>query len=714
MADTISYASCNDDLNNLMAAAAAGKADSIVALTQTLRQAEPTCSDDWEPAITRFWINGLETVAQALAGATLPAEMTELIRAMLIAGLDSAILRALYEQLVRQQYPDSANPDGLLAALGLKQEDIKLNRIALKWDVLSQLKPGAWYYERALGTGEVLSYDDVTNEVKIKDTRKHSLSLKIFLDSVIIVKGDTPLHKWLKEGKVPETKIPADELEKEVRSSVFTAANLPMNLTRAFLVPRCLTDTKLKNLTTINANEKNTGADQTNSWDASRSIQELTERLRIAIAGEISLTPETACDNVSNILKATAAREEHAGLFALSLAILQENLGDASDWLKTVIGELSENAVVWNDDELFAEVSDKLPGKQIPAWFKVTKIARGAEYLIDHTFTLPFKLWTHTEKILLPKDEQPMFHDKVEETLKTGKCSADMLFWVWKSKYDDLKGTYLVNSPLLFKTLLKEVKGSYLKAQRDLHRMLLSDDKFQRQLMNNGEEKYVASLIRSAKTMTLLTKDERQSLLVQIVRIYPQFISLVEEKKTTSERAVIPQITSARSYKLRQLALDTIINKLIPENRRAIETARDFGDLRENSEFKFAKERQRFLNQRRSDLERTLSSGIRIVDFSNIDSPTNVVPGCTVVLKFADGSEQHYHILGVLDTNPEKNILSFETLLAKSVLYHKRGDEIETPDGKKAVISTISALSDDLLDWLAGEPEESELQSLLA
>ena len=51
-------------------------------------------------------------------------------------------------------------------------------------------------------------------------------------------------------------------------------------------------------------------------------------------------------------------------------------------------------------------------------------------------------------------------------------------------------------------------------------------------------------------------------------------------------------MTSSRSYRARQKHLERIMTVEIPENSKEIEVARSYGDLRENAEFKYAKERQ--------------------------------------------------------------------------------------------------------------------------
>jgi transcription elongation GreA/GreB family factor len=60
---------------------------------------------------------------------------------------------------------------------------------------------------------------------------------------------------------------------------------------------------------------------------------------------------------------------------------------------------------------------------------------------------------------------------------------------------------------------------------------------------------------------------------------------------------------------------DDLVTKRIPQNRQDIQIARSYGDLRENFEYKSAKEQQRVLSRQKSEVERDLARA-RGTDFS--------------------------------------------------------------------------------------------------
>ena len=80
--------------------------------------------------------------------------------------------------------------------------------------------------------------------------------------------------------------------------------------------------------------------------------------------------------------------------------------------------------------------------------------------------------------------------------------------------------------------------------------------------------------------------------MAKVLRKYPELQDIVTPPNSTIKKKEIP-FTSSRSFE-RQQQLEKIMKIDIPENSK-IEVARSYGDLRENTEFKYAKERQGLL-----------------------------------------------------------------------------------------------------------------------
>jgi len=231
---------------------------------------------------------------------------------------------------------------------------------------------------------------------------------------------------------------------------------------------------------------------------------------------------------------------------------------------------------------------------------------------------------------------------------------------------------------------------------------------FLRFLLADGDRGAVASFVTAVQHARTLSPGEQQSLLVKIVRLFPDVRDVVERaaarqagrrgKAASTERL----FTSARSYELRRRELDEIVNEKIPANSRAIAHARGYGDLRENAEYKAAKEMQRVLARRRAELERDLAT-VAPTDFSSASAADRVAPGVTVEIETPDGNRNAYTILGLWDTDPDRGILSYKTPVAQCLLGHRVGDTVHLPGDREAVIRSISPLSEDMRRWVRGE-----------
>jgi len=108
------------------------------------------------------------------------------------------------------------------------------------------------------------------------------------------------------------------------------------------------------------------------------------------------------------------------------------------------------------------------------------------------------------------------------------------------------------------------------------------------------------------------------------------------------------------------------------------------GDLKENAEYHAAKEKQAETLMRIQELETRLRNA-EITDDLNVDRSEARI-GATVTIKDIDADiEFTYTLVGSMESNPEKGLLSVKSPLANGVLGKKEGEEFEAilPRGPK-------------------------------
>jgi transcription elongation factor GreA len=119
--------------------------------------------------------------------------------------------------------------------------------------------------------------------------------------------------------------------------------------------------------------------------------------------------------------------------------------------------------------------------------------------------------------------------------------------------------------------------------------------------------------------------------------------------------------------------LETVKRREVAER---IKSAREFGDISENSEYDDAKNEQALLESRIAKLKEQLRSA-RVIDTSDI--PKDVVSiGSKVKVKYVDdGETDEYEIVGSAEADPGNRRLSNESPVGRAVLGHKKGDVVE-------------------------------------
>ena len=136
-----------------------------------------------------------------------------------------------------------------------------------------------------------------------------------------------------------------------------------------------------------------------------------------------------------------------------------------------------------------------------------------------------------------------------------------------------------------------------------------------------------------------------------------------------------PLYATPERIEAKRLELKHLAEVEIPANRRAIEEARELGDLSENFEYKSARQRHEYLAVRASALNQDLAR-VRPIDVSQVKGD-QVVIGCRVRLSSTQASERTITILGPWESEPLKDILSSEADLSQKLLGLKPGDEVK-------------------------------------
>jgi transcription elongation factor GreA len=104
--------------------------------------------------------------------------------------------------------------------------------------------------------------------------------------------------------------------------------------------------------------------------------------------------------------------------------------------------------------------------------------------------------------------------------------------------------------------------------------------------------------------------------------------------------------------------------------------AREHGDLRENAEYKAAKERQSFLQARAAQLHRRLAA-LNMVNLDRIPRDKVGLGSVVTVVVPDSGDETIFEIVVPEDADPTIGRISPSSPIGKCLLGHEQGDSVE-------------------------------------
>ena len=339
-------------------------------------------------------------------------------------------------------------------------------------------------------------------------------------------------------------------------------------------------------------------------------------------------------------------------------------------------GEQIEDQAVWdlvNDLPAFMEA---LPATR-------NKLAL-ASYKHHHpeTWEADFTDLLNQSQMKLAGDIVQLFNDagkadEIKETLtrlvNQHQASSELMLWLGKSRSD----TYAdILGPEVFRAMITAMERDQFNEKRTsrLNDFIMGDMDLLPELIEAADLEVVKDLTRALQFSSCFDDMDKRSLLGRIVKIYPAIQALISGEATTSEDRGL--LVSWDSLLRRRSEYTELVQKKIPENSKEIAVARSYGDLRENHEYKAAKEMQKLLMKRKAELEMDLTRA-RGTDFAEVNT-SSVNPGTRVRVKeLSQQKDEIYTILGAWDSDPESGIISYLSPFAKNLISKSVGDTFE-------------------------------------
>ena len=344
------------------------------------------------------------------------------------------------------------------------------------------------------------------------------------------------------------------------------------------------------------------------------------------------------------------------------------------------------------------ECEEDLPGlaDQMPAKFHsrfldlVTRVypEKWKDIVLNLLHNTATKFSGESAHFLIDREESKLLIKSLSTTLDEQTLRASVLLWMIKfrklSKFEKLLEKLM--TPQLLTAVFSAIDYESLQnatTRRIPLAEILSDDKeLLRDILTKGTAENAKDLAQALILNPGFEDLSKRSLLARFIKLYPEIQDILDDSgSSSSDVSTVATddslIVSQSSYDKKMADLDELNKEKIPANSQAIEAAREHGDLRENAEYHMAKDEQKVLLARQSELQTDLMRA-KPTDFT--DAPADAVGiGSIVNLSNTDsGESQKYTILGAWDSDPDENVLSYLTPLGQKLLGKKVDDLVET------------------------------------
>lgn len=647
-----------------------------------------------------------ETIAKSEAMARICIELAEK------DALEGQVFRSALHNAVKYLLPPYISSQSVLKAVGARDADVQASEVASRLRKLQKIKSGCLVYlSDSKIWGKVATIDKGTATLGINSLAAGnllSLPISSALSTAVFFDANPEMFNIL----VPDKhRLPAAPKFKDIFShhalTELSETRLKEILTR-LLVPECMTIDTFQvwwSETPQAAAVRGKRA----PWDA-RSVLELSTILTpLEASGGAKLgTEETAkLAKLFGHLRVPMAAKDVTMLgdcIAMLAAVnpmpvltemFQPLRGRAPFWPAEV-----SNVQIGRELEVWGHISMKL----LPAFVKASKVVYTEQELAEFGCILPLRCLSLLFESLDPKVVAGAI-------VSRQKLSSDILLYLWKNRTKLPRNLVsIVDMNHVAEAISAEgLPKEWTAAERELKRTLFEKAEFQKFLIENADGD-IPSIIDALQRVRTFQMGECQSLLVKLSRHSEELKAHIENEGgkrlmgagDTDAPAAQPDITSQASFTKLAKELEDLITVQIPENVKAIEHARGFGDFRENAEYDAAKERRRFLHRRRSELENLVAT-IQTTNFKNIKLNDYVVLGSTVTLADASGKTTDYYVLGALDGDPDNNRISYKTKLGEILMTTKVGDTVKLPGLGDRTVKAVSALPEAMRKELAEE-----------
>src|SRR5665213_1384329 len=282
------------------------------------------------------------------------------------------------------------------------------------------------------------------------------------------------------------------------------------------------------------------------------------------------------------------------------------------------------------------------------------------------------KLAREIAGILISNGRLDLLKESLARLINQHTASSELLLWFGRERNEDFVD---ILGPEVFRAMLTAMERDQFNEKRSnrLRDFILEDQELHGELTASADIEVIKDLTRALQLSPVFDDMDKRSLLARLVKAHPAVQSLITGEQTKHDSTI--QV-SWESLERRRVEYQELVQKKIPANSKEIAIARSYGDLRENHEYKAAKEMQKIIMRRKEELEAQMMRA-RGTDFSNAKTDAVNIGTIVQATNLETNQSETFSILGAWDSDPDNGVISYLTPVGQSLLNHKVGDEVE-------------------------------------
>ncbi len=575
---------------------------------------------------------------------------------------------------------------------------------------LEAMEPGAYVIHRSWGFGQIKNYDESAQRLIIDfaDKKGHPMDPAFCVNTMDVL---PPKHLLVRKETEPDKisqliaenppQLVVEALESYPNHAT-TAIDLEITLSQVvgedkfkkwwaaakktvakdprIQVPEKKTECYVLRETPVSAEDEI--LEQFNGTRSARRRIALAEELVAAIGKkEVTTDLSTILSGIAEGVKTSNQLDAAERLYG---AYIRDELAQRLG-VDPATFEPQQSALVANSRDLSA-MAEKIPVHFQPQFLELinaTHPIESRDILFSLLKTSQGKFTTECINFLVEQGHAEELAATLKRWQTEQNLRAPVLLWIVKNRHSK-KFAKLLNdliTPRLLGAIFFAIDYEALQAASarriPLADVLSEDPDLIADLLSTADPETARDLANTLMLNQGFEELTKKSLLARFIKIFPKIQSLVASEAESKEEQLL---VSKSSFERKREEYETIVSKKIPENSRAIAVAREHGDLKENSEYKMAKQDQQVLMAQKTQLERDLGRA-RVTTFSEATTDQVSVGSIVDVKSHANGNVTRYTVLGAWDSDPDNHVISYKTPFGAALLGKKVGESVKVKTG---------------------------------